>query len=406
MEEENEKEEVEEKKQDIFIPQEIYEKEFSEIKRNPRNYICNWMEKNLMHVGSDVFKYVSLMPCSLVLPDIPFNSTGIKPNFNLLIVGDPSVGKTTISNKFCNLTINPIKVKKMSAGEMIVRLIREKMFSISIDDFANLMNDADGYAKIKTLEGAVGDDRMLSADTMRYQTGEVRVQGVALIAITPMDLARYVEYMKSGLFSRMTILWLYLSKQKNDDISRYIADGIGNYNSREDLLIKEKIIKDYYQSLYDIQFQKNSSIQRIVGYEINNDIKDRAFKLWKSTIEDANIPESGNFKRDFHDFFRFLISNAFLNIYNREHKNGILKPNEEDAEVALSLMSKSLKTKTMLHQIQDQAKMLQNPKKFISYIQQNPKIRNDIKKLMAVLSGNGNLLDSMEQIEKLKEVKK
>lgn len=391
---ENEIEESENK--EIIIPKEIYDKEMELIKSNPRKYICDCIEKNLIYVGSKSFKFISLLPCSLVLPDICFNSTSIKPNFNLLMIGSPSFGKTSICNKFCNITLNPIKVKKITNSRMVERLIQDKMFSISLDDFASLFNDNDGYPKVKTLESALGDDRMLSAETMTYQTGEVRVQGVGLIGITPIDLVKFLDYLKSGLFSRMAILWLHLTKKENDNVIKYINEGIGNYSNENDMLIKEKIIKDYYQILFNIQYDKHE-IKKIAGYKISNEIKNEALKKWQNIIDNFGIKESGNFKRDLHNFYRFVISSAFLNIFNREHKDGILVPNEEDLKVALELMEESLSNKLMLFQIEDKSKLLKNPYNFLDFMQKNPNMRSDVKKLLTFLSGHSNLLDKLEK---------
>ena len=174
-----------EKEKEVKIPKEIYDVEMVKIKADPYKYICGYAEKILINVGQRVFRYVALMPVSLFLPDLPINSSIVKTNWNLVIVGSPSIGKTTICNMFCDFTFNPIKVKKVTLAHLVLRLIREKVFSISLDDFANLMNDNDGYAKVKALESSLGDDRMLSSDTMKYQTGEVKVQGIGVIPIIP-----------------------------------------------------------------------------------------------------------------------------------------------------------------------------------------------------------------------------
>jgi hypothetical protein len=279
---------------------------------------------------------------------------------------------------------------------MINKLISFQMFSVSIDDFASLMNDNDGYPKVKTLESALGDDRMLSSETTTYQTGEVRVQGVGLIGITPIDLAKYLDYLKSGLFSRFVVLWIYLNKQENDDVARYISNGIGNYGNQDTQMIREKIVIDYYSDLFDIQFSKNKNIGRVRGYAIHPNIKENAFNRWKKILNNSGIIDIGNFKRDLHDFYRFLISNAFLNIYNRKCIDGILYPTEEDALFALELMEESLKNKATLFQLEDKAKLLQNPKKFLEFMEKNSKMREDIKKLLAFLSGHSSLLEKYE----------
>lgn len=401
--EDDEEDEEEREEVDIDIPKEIYDMEMEKMKRDPQEYICLFMEQNLIYVGRKAFRYISLMPPSLVLSDIPFNSTGIKPAFNLVIVGNPSIGKTTLCNMFCKITLNPIKVKKITNAQLVMRLISEKIFSISLDDFVSLMNDNDGYPKIKTLEGALGDDRMLSSETMKFQTGEVSVRGIGIIGVTPIDLAKYMDYLKSGLFSRMSILWINLTKKQNEDVIKYINLGIGNYKDTTESLVKEKVIRDYYKNLFSIQFNKNTNIKRIAGYKISDDIKNKALNKWNDIIEKFNIKNSGDFKRDLHDFYRYLISSAFLNIYNRKHEDGILVPNEHDCKIALELMSESLQNKVMLSQIESDSKMLRNPKKFIEFMEKHPNMRSDVKKLIAFLSGNTNLL---EKYDKIKEIKK
>lgn len=387
---------IKEDSKSFVIEKERYELEMKRIKANPRDYVCKFMENNLLHVGSKAFSFISLMPVSLVLKDLTFKSSGVKPNFNLLLVGNPSIGKTTIANMFCKMSITPIKVKKITNAHLVMKLIEEKIFSVSIDDFANLMNDSEGYSKVKTLEGALGDDRMLSAETMKYQTGEVRVQGVGLIGITPLDLAKYIDHMKSGLFSRMSVLWVNLTQKQNKEIITYMNDGIGDHYDAKDSFIQEKVIIDFYNNLFDIQFNKNNEISRVEGYVIDKSIKREASKKWDEIMERFSIKNTGDFKRDLHDFYRFLIAHAFLNIYNRNHEEGILKPNKEDCNVALDLMEESLKNKIMLSQIQNDAKVLKNPQKFLKFIEAHPKMRGDVKELLAFLSGNHSLLNKLK----------
>ncbi len=49
--------------------------------------------------------------------------------------------------------------------------------------------------------------------------------------------------------------------------------------------------------------------------------------------------------RDMQEYYRFLVSRAFLQIHNREHSNGMLVPNEDDHKKALSMTLENSRNK-------------------------------------------------------------
>lgn len=329
--------------------------EIKKIRENPNEYISEWMEKNLKHVGKRIAKFIAIQPCSLILPNISFNSTNIRMNFNLLYISEPSSGKT----KTCELYEKIVKNEKNEDNYGFYRmkgitnviltkdLSIKKMALIVLDDLSHIGGD---YEMIKTLEGALGDDQKVMRFTNNYRIdADIRASG--LICGTWNDLEKYYNSFRSGMFFRMVFLFVPLTQEQKIEISKYINENISNIENIKDSEKKEKTIRNYYQDLFNIQAGENKSISPITGYFFNEEIKSTIFSAWESQIKNMNKYYSKMFNnrqmderfiRELQEGYRFLCSNAFLNIYNREVKEGILYPNNEDLGVAIELMLENI----------------------------------------------------------------
>ena len=107
-------------------------------------------------------------------------------------------------------------------------------------------------------------------------------------------------------------------------------------------------------------------------------------KEWNELNQKMVEAQGFNFFRELQEFFRFLVSSAFLNVYNRKVENGILYPNEEDFKRALSLMKSSLKFKFRLLKSSSMAKSISNAKEFIE-IMKSDRLSDQTKEIMRSL---------------------
>jgi len=355
-----------------------------QLMESPHKFICDWMEENLLHVGRRAFKIISLMPCSMIIPSIPFNSSDIRSNINVFIIGAPASGKSTLTKVFDRLSYSPVSLKGTSARKLIQEMNRmDGFFSLSIDDFSNILDQPDGYEIIKILESALGDEKRASHQNMNYKI-DLNTSALGLICGTWTDLKRYSNYLKGGFLSRTSLLFISINEKQREEIADFINRGIGNRTSSEDSKIKEKLIKEFYNELFDIQAKKNK-IPQITGYNFNNEYKGIALNKWKILTREYANDINGDFKRELQDFYRFVVSFAFLNIHNRDYKEGILTPSKEDYESALNLMVETLTNKIVLIKTRLFLREIDSPSKLLEVLK-NPNIKEDVRNILLNLS--------------------
>lgn len=324
-----------------------------EIRKEPYKYICDWAESLLIHVGKQTFEVLSLLPCSLILPDIPYETKYIRPQINAMILSPPSGGKSTIAEKFAKMSMNPLTFRRISATELISQIIiNPELFTIINEDFSQVAED---YDVIKVLEGVTGDERKISDKTNRRNI-EINTKAVALICGTPSDLTRYIQNLEGGMFFRLVPIMINHSPEQHSEIGKYINSKIGTYDNINLLMKKEENILNYYKELRAIQAGENREIKPIIKYNIPDDIRQSGGYYWDKIT--TSLVKGMNFYwiRELHEFYRFLVAHAFLNVYNRKitpiTMNGIegseITINKEDYEVALKLMKQNIKFKYCL----------------------------------------------------------
>jgi len=389
VETEEDEEEEEEKKEKIVIPEEVYNSEMKKLQSNPREYISDWMEGNLLHVGKKLFNVLCLLPCSMVIPNILFKSSDIRSNINVFIIGPPAAGKSKACEKFNSFSYCPINIKGISAKKLIQRIEElNGFFSLTADDFSNLLTQPDGYELIKILEGALGDEQNTSHENMKYSI-KIKTHAVGVVCGTWTDLKKYHNYLRGGFLSRTSLMFVSLTYKQREEIVRFINDGIGNSSDSNDSRIKEQIIKDYYQLLFKIQ----SSPNPVKGYIFDEKYKGMAMSSWIELTKDYANDITGDFKREFQDFYRFVVSHAFLNYYERKVVDGMLHPSKEDYEYALELMKKLLLNKISLIQSDILLKRMDSPKQLIEVIN-NPGLKEDAKNILMNLSPYANSINN------------
>ncbi|MEK6882606.1 MAG: hypothetical protein AABY22_23495 [Nanoarchaeota archaeon] len=327
-----------------------------QIREDPYNFIMNWMDKNLLIVGKEAFKILALMPHSLFLPDIKFASTDIRANINNLIIAHSGDGKSTLSKKFSQLCYNPIVRRSITTADLIDTASELKWVSLVIEDLSQTADE--GYDTIKVIEGIIGDEKSINRSTMNKEyTGEVK--GIGFLGVTPHDLERFAHELESGLLSRCTLTLIKLTHNDRKKIEEFKHLRAGDSKYAEEIRIIDEIVIDFYMELQMIQrgrhneylidkYGKNHNkevIKPIISYEIDMKFKQEFFRKWTKILD--NLMKQGQHisNRESQEYYRFLVSHAFLQVFNRDYKNGILIPNEEDHRIALDLTIQNLKYK-------------------------------------------------------------
>jgi len=329
--------------------------EYEEIRKDPYKYVLDWMEMNLIVVGRNLMKIPALMPMSLLLPKIPFGTSNIRANISNLLIAEPSAGKSTLIKKLELLCIHPLVRRKISDNDLIKEADELEWMSILIEDLSQCAMDS--YEVIKVLEGIIEEGK-INKSTMR--TKYVKdVKGIALLGVTPLDLEKFSGELDSGLLSRTAITFIKLTEEQRREIDRFVTLGAGDTQHSLKTAKVESTVVEFYKELEMIQRGKHQEylkdkfgenhdkkvIFAVGGYEIDLKFKEELSSRWSAISQ--NLSKQGHRPsiRDLQEYFRFLVSSAFLNIHNRKCENGILVPNESDHKLALDLAINNMRLK-------------------------------------------------------------
>lgn len=333
-----------------------YQEEFDRIRENPYEYILSWADKSLIITGRIGFKILALMPQSLFLPDIPKGSTKIRANISNLIIARPGEGKSTLCQKFALISENVISRRSITEADLIKTASELKWMTIIIEDLSQTAEE--GYSVIKALEGIIGDERNVNKSTLRTEyTSEVK--GVGFFGVTPDDLERFADELETGLLSRCTLTLINLSREERRKISEFIILRGGETKDSKELSLVEKTVDEFYEELLMIQrgrheefllekLGKNHNkkiIEPVKGYEISVQYKQELLSKWRKVEDSLYRQGQQPNNRDLEEYFRFLVSIAFLNFHKRKITNGILTPSYEDHMLALSLTLENARLK-------------------------------------------------------------
>jgi hypothetical protein len=335
--------------------------EREKIRKSPYSYICeDWAEASLPYVGKKTFSIASLMPCSLILPDIPMGSKVISPRINLFEISGSGTGKSSKADKFEKIAYYPLKRRIISGSELQQRAFSMEMLSIIIEDMSQFCSE---YERVKILEGCVGEESEIGKSNMRVElVGKVRA--LAMLFGTPIDIERYVTQLEGGLMSRCVLSIIYLSPKEHAEIGRFVNNSAGDQKFSDMMALREQAVIEYYQELKKIQTGENQNIPPVISFNIPKEFKDEVYEKW-SRLSDKLIRDLGekSYVRDLNYYYKFLASSAFLNIYNRiketkdlgidketkEMKKGtILHPNVNDHQLAIKLMMQNMRNKWAL----------------------------------------------------------
>jgi len=348
----------------------------NQIRSHPYSFICDYVESIYPKIGKKTFEILSLLPCSLIIPDLPFGSKKVRSNINCLFLASAGAGKTSIAKLFGDLTFSPLSFESITSAKMESAIAQNPIFSLIVGDFARMSRDP---ILIKVIEGLLGEEKSLSRKTMRKDV-EMDVEGISLLCGVSTDLSHYIF---SGLIFRVVPILCSHSVEEHSYIGKHIKNKIGNFDSDG----KEKIIKEYYMELAQIQSDKEKQVR---GYYISESFRERAYKEWDRMTKPV-VKELGlNFFREFQEFFRFLVSHAFLNYYNRKVENNILYPTEEDFNIALKLMKSSISFKFRLIRSESYVKGIKNAKQFKELMKSErvPEQYKEIMRNLVEIKGN------------------
>jgi len=330
--------------------------EYNEIRNNPYQYILDWSDEILISTGKQSFKYLALMPHSLNMPEIPLSSTSIRSNINNFLIGNPGVGKSTIMKKFASFCTRPLIRRTISEADLIATASELKWFELIIEDLSQTADE--GYSVIKAIEGIIGEEKSVNKSNRRVQYLD-EVKAVALLGVTPMDLEKFAHELESGLLSRCTVVLLKLTRDDHQRMAEFTNLRTGDNIFKEKVQKTENNIINLYKELEHIQRNKHNEflvkllgenhnqkiINPIKGYQIDSKFKIELLNKWNKIVD--NMIKNGQQPniRDMHEYYRFLVSSAMLNIHKRKHDDGILVPNEQDHKIALDLTVENMRWK-------------------------------------------------------------
>lgn len=350
-----------------------------EIKKDPYKFVCDYAEEIYPFAGRKVFEVAALMPPSLILPDIPYRGKKIRSNINLLILANPGAGKSELAKLFSKVTYNPINYRSVTSAKLTAEIHKNPLFSLIVEDFATMSRDP---ILIKVIESIIGDEKRIQRATMKSDI-DTPTDGIGMIAGTPENLS---EYLSGGLIFRIVPKIILHNEEQHSKIGEIIAESICENG---DFGVRESIIKSYYEDLFKIQLGEGE-IDPIMGYNIPKEIKSDLYKKWdKYTIRiNRELNTNFNWFRSLQESFRFLISHAFLNVYNRELKKeaggNILSVNREDYEVALKLMKGDLVVKGKLLSLENFLKSISKMKS-MDNISASIELKEEDRKLIELM---------------------
>ena len=317
--------------EDVVIP--------IELLKNPWRYICNYYESLYPCMGRKVFSIVSLIPPSLILPPIPNGRKKIKQKINLFLIANPSSGKTSIAEEFEKIATNPIFSESMTPAYLNFELRdKDKVTIITSDVAQSLINEE----FVKLLEQILGDEGKISRNTMQDKTKRRKIEAVAYLSGTPSIISN--DRIRDGLLFRCSPLIVTLSSDEHN----FILDSVNNKMGIETQGNNIEHIISFYNLLNSIQEGTHDEINPIKGYIISEEIKQKLIDFIKPLVQPSFEEYGIHAVRQLQEAYRFMVSHAFLNIYNKQKegkiKNNKLVIDDKDLEVAKYLIDIEIET--------------------------------------------------------------
>jgi len=334
--------------------EEDIEKFKEELLENPYKFICDYVEEILPYVGKVCFEILSLSIPSLIIPDILYEGKFIRSNINVLFLANPGSGKTQIAQQFSFFAYNSQDFESVTTARFEDDLKVNPEGTLVVGDCSRILRDP---FMIKTIEGIL-EEKKVNRKTKKHEVVE-NVNYVGLLCGTPQDLTGLLT---GGLLFRFVPIILFHTTEQHSEIGRYINNRIFE---EDNISIKEKLIKGFFETLLSIQMGENQDIKKVTGYKVSENFKKKIYETWEKITSHAQFETQQNWFRELHEYYRFLLSHAFLNIFNRKvDEYGILYPNEEDLEIATKLFKKTTIEKIKLLKSERIANQIDSVKRF------------------------------------------
>lgn len=376
--------------------EEQYNSELEKIKAEPFNYICNYVEELYPFMGKEAFEIISLMPCSLYIPQIPYLGKIIRSNINLLLLSPPSGGKSSICSFLAHICDSPIEGRSYTpaaledavwekVGEVEGMNNEVPQFELIIEDFSKMANDEN---VLKIIEGILGEEQIIDKHIMTKVKGQgsvridkrAKVKAIGLICGVPSEITKKLSF---GTIFRTAVLIMIHDEEQHSKIGKHISERIGIEKKHNEYLIVEKVIKDYYTLLKKIQ----DSDKKIKGFSVNPDFNKKIYERWNEITQKYISKTSANYFRELHEGYRIMISHAFLNYFKREIKDNQLIVTEEDFQVGIRLMEHTLEMKYFITTKGILINNIKTPDDYTRIIN-SPKIPTIVKKLIKLELGD------------------
>ncbi len=311
--------------------------------KSPYKYIQKYYESIYPFMGGKCFKLLSLIPTGLVIPKIPRGKKLIKQKISFFLISNPGTGKTSIAEEFEKLTYNPIFIEYITKARLNYEISNQEHNRISLitSDVATILNDDD---LVKLLEGILGEEGAISYNTMHNRSDDEnrkKIDGVAYLSGTSENIQN--KKVRDGFLRRTSPLIVVHTNKEHEEIIDIVNDGMGEVDESDEV----NFIPTYYEHLRKIQ-DGEGEINPINGYIFSNRIKDQVKAFIKPLVKPTFVQFGVNAIDETEQFYRFLVNHSFLNLFEREIQDYKLVINDEDLEVAKSIIKNEVETK---HQI-------------------------------------------------------
>ncbi len=307
------------------------------IRKNPYKFIRDYYEGIYMYMGREVFSTLALVIPSLILPSIPHeHAREIKPSINFLLIAPPGTAKSSIAETFSKLSYNSFPFESITDAKLYEVISQKDFVSVVVGDVFKIFSDK---TLSKTMENILGDEQKISRMTKRTDSSEKKIKAVAFLAGTPNSLTSVIS---DGMLFRTAVCLIFHDPLEHEQIGEFVGNGVFKEHHGED---EEMGIARFYQELLEIQLNRHRDIDPITGYIVDPEFKDRLINAWKPLVNPIARKTKFSFFRELHQGFRYMVAHCFLNVFNREIRDGKIVITEEDVQVAVRLMTKELNIK-------------------------------------------------------------
>lgn len=328
--------------------------------------IYNHYEKRFIHAGKKFFKYASLQILSPFAPKLVFKGEEERISINILLIANPSGGKTALLKKARELTpFDKDKLIQKQTAKELQESVSSKPEGVEliVNDMKTIMGDSE---LLKTYETVVADG-FVKRETSRGR-GNIDNEDVRAAMIggcVPSDINNQIY---GGLIFRIVPVKIAYGKDEQIDVGKHIAKGISEETEQT---VTTQDISRYYDVIYNAMNGRYKDVPKIRGYDIDEEHANDIFRAWSIAIEELpGISRNANLTRQLYDGIRLMVLHTLLSLPNRELTKHEEIRGEETAKVATtdddSIVGEHL---------------VQNQMDTLSGFLDDPKVQQDLKQM-------------------------